>query len=438
MSRRTPKPARRCRLAGGAFPTGSLTERRRVVRHLLAGCPACRAGVARRFSPPPEAELAAAIDGVAARSAALVRRVGAERRAAEALLDRAACFDPARQRLFLANCPPPRRRAVCELLVMRARAQRHASAAETLRLAELAVLVGEQLAGCDGASTRARAWAELGNALRIVSDLAGAEAALARAEELVEEEGGDPLLRAEILSLRGSLTQYERRFLEAIRLLRHSARLYALCGDDLGRARVLIKLGLVHATRGCPAAGLAPVAAAFKIAHAAEDTHLKLIAAQNLIYLAAECGDAHMATFLIREARPVFELAAPRLDRLRFDWLAARVEADLGLLGAAGRQLARLRRCYGEEGLPYEVALVSLDLAGVYARQARRRALKELVGETTKLFRNLGIGRETLASLALLAQAERAEAAALVRDLAGAVEGARRAARRQAAGRRAE
>ena len=138
-----------------------------------------------------------------------------------------------------------------------------------------------------------------------------------------------------------------------------------------------------------------------------------------------------MAIVLIREARPLFELAAPRLDRLRFDWLAARVDADLGLYGAAARQLAYLRRYYGEEGLPYEVALVSLDLVGIYARQERRADLKELVGETAELFRDLGIGRETLAALTLLAQAHQAEALALIRHLTSEVKGARRAARQQ-------
>ena len=429
MTRRSPEPGSRCRLAGGSFPDGSTAERRRVVQHLLAGCTTCRAAVARRFAPPRQADLDAVIAHVVAGSTALVRRVETERGAAEALLTRAAQATPAHQRLYFGNCPPHHRRAVCELLIERARAQRHASATETLRLAELAVLMADQLAAREAPTTRARAWAELGNARRIVSDLAGAEVALAEAERLVKEEGGDPVLRAEVLSLRGSLSQDERRFPASIRFLERAIRLYALCGDDQGRARVLIQLGLLHATRGCPAEGRAPVVEAFKIAHAADDTQLKLISAQNLIYLTAECGDAHGATFLIREARPVFELAAPRLDRLRFDWLAARVDADLGFCGAAARQLSCLRQYYGEEGLPYEVALVSLDLAGIYARQERRGDLKDLVGETAELFRRLGIGRETLAALTLLAQAQKAEAAVLIQHLASAVEGARRAAR---------
>ena len=79
MTRRSPEPGRRCRLAGGNFPDGSTAERRRVVRHLLAGCAACRAAMARRLAPPREADLDAVIDRVVARSGALVRRVAAER-----------------------------------------------------------------------------------------------------------------------------------------------------------------------------------------------------------------------------------------------------------------------------------------------------------------------------------------------------------------------
>ena len=149
---------------------------------------------------------------------------------------------------------------------------------------------------------------------------------------------------------------------------------------------------------------------------------------QNLIHLVAEAGHPLRASALVAHARPLFEQTVERLHHLRFDWVAARIDRDLGLLPTAAAQFERLRENYAAEGLPFEAALVSLDLAAVYARDGRRPALKSLAAESAELFGRLGVGREHLASLAVLAQANAVEALNLIAELAKAVESARRAA----------
>ena len=420
---------------GAGCPSGAGRGRSRsddlkaLFAHYLGGCPACRDRLAREIEPPPDLRgLGPAIGRALDRTPALIQQVAAEKRAAARFLARLEGAAEERQRLVAANAPPRLRRAVCEALVERARGQRHVSVAATLRYAELAVAAAGSLPPGEAADARARAWAELGNARRIASDLAGAGAALKEAERIRAAEGSDPLLEPELLSLRGSLADYERRFREAVRALARAARLCASFGDHRGEARCLLQLAGVRSRAGRPRAGFEPAVRAFRIAHAAEDRHLLLIATQKLIHLALEAGDADLAWTWAQEARPLFERAAPPLDRLRFDWLASRVQAELGLQTEAAAALDGLRARYAAEGLPFEAALISLDLAGIYARLGRRRDLRRLARECVALFRSIGVAREAIVSLALLAQAEQAEAAALLADLAAAVRRAPRSA----------
>jgi hypothetical protein len=413
-------------LARLAFGTASPAERRRAVRHLLGGCQSCGRLLARRLlaggSPRP---LAAAMARAVVKAPALERQAAAERSAAAAILDRLASQPLARQRLFLANAAAAHRRAVCELLLERAREQRHRSARKTLRFAELALLVAERRAGPGADELRARAWAEVGNARRIRADLPGAARAFAEAERLIAGGCADPLFRAELLSLRASLAHDHREFTEATELLQGCAMIYDSCGCKPGSAKALVQLGFLHGLRGDPAAGIRPLLRALDLAGDVGDRCLTQIAIQNLIHLVAEAGHPHHASALVAYARPLFERTSEALDRLRFDWVAARIDRDVGLLRTAAAQLERLRTTYAKEELPYEAALVSLDLAAVYARDQRREALRELAAASCDLFRRLGVGREHLASLALLAQVDALEALELIAALAKAVEGSR-------------
>ena len=63
------------------------------------------------------------------------------------------------------------------------------------------------------------------------------------------------------------------------------------------------------------------------------------------------------------------------------------------------------------EGIPYDTALVSLELALLYAEQGRTAELKGLAAEMLPVFASRHIHREALASLAFFRQAVEAEQA---------------------------
>lgn len=407
-------------LRGDATPE----ERRRAVRHLLTGCAVCRTSL--RPQRGDDEALDQAISRAAATAADLAARVAGERRQAGELVDRLPTLSPEQQRLLVANSSRAGRRAVCELVLEKARAARHRDAAETLHLAELARLAADRLSEADGRDLQARAWAELGNARRICSDLAGAELALTRARELADG-CPDPLLAAELLSLEASLAGHQRRFPAAIRSLHRARKIYRRLGDDIAVARTLVHLGHVQATGGDPHAGIRSVRSALIALDGSGDDRLRLMALHNLIGLYLEAGSAQQAAALIPQARRAYEQLGEHLDLLRLEWLAARVAVELGRLGEAARRLVTLRQRYSRAGMPFEAALVSLDLAAIYARQRRRGPLRVLAFELLEVFRGLCIPRETLATAALLARAEADEAVELTARLTAMVDSARRA-----------
>jgi tetratricopeptide (TPR) repeat protein len=411
------------------FAAGRATavQRRAVVRHLLGGCRRCGARLADLLRPRPAdpAALSRVVERAVAGFDRLELRVGAELTAAEELIDRLRDLPEARQRLMVANTERARQRAVCEELISESRAHRHDSAAETLRYAELAVLAAERYTGPDADELRARALAERGNARRIAGDLRAAEKDFAVAQRLLRAGSADPLVEAQLLSLRASLADDLRRFDVAIQLLKKATAQFDRFDDMPGLARTLIKLGRVHGRRGEPREGIAWMLQALKLPAIHQDPALKMIALHNLIYLVMEAGDPAEAATLLAYVRPVVLANASPLDRLRFDWLSARIDRDLGNAPVAARMLERLRASYLHENLPYEVALVSLDLAVVYVQLDRRSALNELAAETTELLGRLGVRREQIAALRLLVQAEADDAVRLAAGLTAAVEQAR-------------
>ncbi len=259
------------------------------------------------------------------------------------------------------------------------------------------------------ADLRARGLAYLANARRMRSDLEGADRAIGEARAWIARGTGDPVERARLLDLEASLRKEQRRLDEAARLLRRSIAAYRAAGETRNAGKAMITLAAVQEVAGRPEEAVTLLREAADDFDPKHDRRLLLCArhnlASNLVAL-----DQHM------EARRVFRTTLPLY--LAFDdpwtqrrrlWLAGRIDLGLGQLDAAERHLERARQGFLEQEIVYDAALVSLDLAAVYARRRRAEDLRRLAREMLPVFNARGVHKEARRALAYFQQAAEVE-----------------------------
>jgi tetratricopeptide (TPR) repeat protein len=260
---------------------------------------------------------------------------------------------------------------------------------------------------------RARAWAHAGNACRLKADFRAAEEAFRNSSLHLRKGTGDPLERAVVLDLKASLRRAQRRFPDAFRLLRRAVAIFLDYGERHLAGRSLVKLATVHHHAGEPAEAIPLLRRALGMIDPEQEPRLLLCARHNLVLYLAETGRFLEAQAMYREARPLYRNFPDEWTQNRRNWVKGRIERGLGQLQRAESLFLAARDGFVAEGVPYDTALVSLDLALLYAGQGRTAELKKLAEEMLPIFTSRQIHREALAALAFLRQAieaERAEA----------------------------
>lgn len=420
-----------------AFAAGTPTaeQAREVVAHLIHGCTACSERIARSAaliaSPPEELPLEGrgydfaitrALHAVENREEDLLRARLALSRSADRV---EAPFGRQGARRDGERSPRPLAWAQCESLVEAARELRHEDPATMLRLASLAVAVAESLdlRECGPRNVRdlqARAWAELGNAQRVLGDLRRAEESLGRAFALATEGTSDALLFAGLVDLTASLLRAQRKFREAGALLDLACRIYFEYEDPhlAGRAMISKAMVLDYAGRSREASRL--LHDGLCLIDGARDPQLLVAGLHHAISLAIDEGDFARASRLLAESRDLYEEHGEALELLRRRRLEGRAADGLGNPSEAERAFAESREGFIRYGLPYDVALASLDLAALWVRQGRTAKVRRLVDEMLTTFRAHGIRREAIATVLVLRRALERERASerLVRSAA--------------------
>ncbi len=256
---------------------------------------------------------------------------------------------------------------------------------------------------------RARAWAHIGNARRVRSDLAGADEAFAKAFFHLKNGTNDILERAILIDLEASLRRDQRQFAEAFRLLRRAVAIFVQNGQRHRAGRSLLKIDDVYHQIGEPEKGITILYQALELIDPEEEPRLVLCARHNLIDDLAESGRYLEAQRNYREARPLYRNFQDAWTQNRRKWVKGKISCGLGQLEQAESLFLAARQGFIEEGISFDTALVSLDLALLYAKQRRTADLKRLAEEMVPIFSSLHIHREALAALAFLKQAAEAE-----------------------------
>lgn len=395
----------------------ALHQNREVVRHLLSGCETCRRmsrDVWQGEKEPEDIDLSA----LAAEVWHQGRAFDKEKEAAPKLVARLEELPTNRQLLVARNNQRYWTRAVCELLADEAFDSSHGDVDRAVRLATLATVLADSLPderyGKGVANdVRARAWSVLGHAQRAASRLFEAEDSLARAETLLGDGTGDPCVIGRVWYRQALLRHAQRRFAEALELHRRAAREFAAGRDShlvgcslIDRARTLRELGDLNGAVESIRAGMAKL-------DLERSARMGLVAKHNLTLYLQERGETEEAMHLLGELLPLHAKFGGKVDKLRLRWLEGKLAHLQDDLDRAGEAFREVREAFISRSMPYDAALVTLDLSAVYLKRESYAHVLQLAGEMLAIFRGLGIDRESIAALFLLEQAAAAREVSL-------------------------
>ena len=372
--------------------------------------------------------LARVLDAVKQQAVNLAR----ERAEAPALCEELIRHPQTRRLTLVRNSRQYQTWGLCELLVDKSFESRSKKALWRVQLAEVAVAVAEQLdpefyGPRQVQDLRGRAWAQLGNVRRMVSDLREADKAFSEAQRCFDEGAGDPLDHALLSRFRAHLMRARRRFDEAHRLHNRALSIYGACGQTDLVAQVLSDQGVGVLYSGHPERAIHFFEGALEALEEISQPRLVAAAKHNLAYCLNDLGRRRKALQVLTEVRPIYRELGDRMNLLRVRWVEGKILLGLGRIEEAEKAFVEVRQAFVEEEIAYDAALVSLDLAAVYAEQGRTAEMRRLAAEMLPIFESRDVHREALAALIIFRQAAEAERAslALVQEIAAYLQKAR-------------
>jgi tetratricopeptide (TPR) repeat protein len=401
-------------VARGDLPARVLTEV--GINHLLNLCPTCREG----FELWQEQRRRPAVDyEVAFR----VIPPLLERHAKEAAEKRGRAVGDLRQLLRLAQ--PERliriHRAtarfkglpLARLLLAAAKEKMPADPFSLHDLAEAAEAVLLRSTQVDGYyDVLVRAMAYRANALRAMGKLQEADNRLASVRGLIRREAvTDTRVYAEVDWIEGILRKDQRRFVEAEELLSRAALLYEVAGERIEAARPLLTLGLLYGDRQNLTRAIEATRSALGKLDPETEPRLYLCGRHNLALFLVEGGQYDAASEAMHADEELYRQFADLWTRLRQTWLQGKIAFGTGRLKAAEEAFLAVRDGFVQQGIGYDAAMVSLDLALVYLREGRTAEVRRVAEEMIPLFQLEDVHPEVAAALLLFHEAARREVA---------------------------
>ncbi|MFL6196336.1 MAG: hypothetical protein ACJ75H_19300 [Thermoanaerobaculia bacterium] len=253
---------------------------------------------------------------------------------------------------------------------------------------------------------RARCFAYLGNARRVLGELRSAEDAFVKAETCLSKRGtGNMEVKAEILNLKSSLRRAQRRFPEALDSIDHALLLYLSSEDHQGAWRTaLIKAKILEDSGDLPFAIEHLQQILLDIDGSREPT-LSFYARFNLLSCLIAAERHSEAEQILPEIRSLLQGQAGPIDLLRLHWMEGLIDLGLSRLDPAESAFREVQREFLDREMGYDAALVSLDLARLYAQEGRTKDLKRLSAELMPIFRSRDVHREAILTLLMFQQA---------------------------------
>jgi hypothetical protein len=111
------------------------------------------------------------------------------------------------------------------------------------------------------------------------------------------------------------------------------------------------------------------------------------------------------AELLLPEVQNLFRDAAQPLDLVRLRWAEGLIHLGRGRIGPAEAAFWEVQKEFLERQMGYDAALVSLDLARLYAQEGCTEDLKRLAAEMMPVFQSRDVHREAILALLMFQRA---------------------------------
>lgn len=403
-----------------AFAKGNLTPGsvKAVARHLLRGCRSCSVLLASSFgglgpAPGSEAspESSRAYDEALAHSSSVLRFHLRYHRAEEIRRRRVAALLEAggglqalvdRSEIGLHGV------GVLKALLDRSWAVRHENPKEMVELVRFAVSLAGNLdprwhGEKDAADWQARAWGELGNALRARDDLDEAERAFGTAFNFLLQGSGDLRLKAKLHDLHASYLGARRRFDLAFTALDIVHSTYLELGEAHLAGRALLVKALYTFYNNEPDEAMRINKAGLALIEERQEPKLFLMAIFNRLLIRVACGQFVEARRELSSHLWKFNQLG-RVNQLKIRGLKAQIDAGLKNWARAEQGFSQVIKGFEQEGMGFHAAFLSLELALVWMHQGKYEETQKLIPQAYEAFVSLGI-KEAFGALMVLKEA---------------------------------
>ncbi|HEV7504262.1 MAG TPA: hypothetical protein VGS07_05085 [Thermoanaerobaculia bacterium] len=283
-------------------------------------------------------------------------------------------------------------------------------AAKATNYAELAVKISQNLEDTYDPhwilDLQARAHAYLGNARRVLGELRSAETSFREAERFLSKSmTGNEIVRAEVLQLKASLRRAQRRFPEALALVDEALTIYREQDNLHGAGFSLLKKAKILEDGEDLGGAVRILRELVEELDPKQEPQLSAYARHNLVLCLTEAGRYDEAEQLLPEVREQLAGQGKPLNLVRLRWAEGKIALGLGRTAEAEEDFREVRQDFLERTMGYDAALVSLDLAILYAREHRTSELKRLAAEMAPIFESRDVRRESLAALVMFRNA---------------------------------
>lgn len=280
-------------------------------------------------------------------------------------------------------------------------------------LARLAIEIARRIPGSEARRARLEGSAErfLGNALRVRGQLPAAEEAFNRADLLWAKGAGtchELLDPSRPLDLKASLRLAQRRLPESLKLLEDG---FPLARTSRARGRILLKRAKALEEMGAHEEALGILREAEPHIFRAADPHQIFTLGINRLVNLLDLGRVGEAASGLEEVKALAERLQSALHLVRCRWLEGRVAAGFGQTQEAMVILREVGEAFTSRNIPYDSALVYLELARLLLEEGRLVEVRALTARLEPIFVSQGVHREALAALRLFVEAARQEKA---------------------------